>query len=221
MIAFVLVISSRMALLIMIAILFYKIICFNKNKKSLIILFAGLTFVTVMFMINPNLSNRFFHADKNKGIVENFKNWEPRLVIWSCVKDHLKNDDYNIFTGYGSETIANNKLVESYSTQITKIERRNYFLKKKFNPHNQYLSFLLSYGIISFLLYFLIIFHSLRFSNKSFLKGGVILAFFMFGLIESFFERQMGGYIFGLFLVIISRTQLRRDTFAIRNFSKN
>lgn len=213
MLAFVLVISSRMALLIMISISIYRFSVFSKNKKSFIVFFSGLTIIVLMFVLNPNLSNRFFHLDKNKGMVENFKNWEPRLVIWSCAKDLLQNDEYNLLSGYGSETIVNKKLVERYAERISKKLRRNYFLKKRFNPHNQYFSFLLSYGLISLILYLVIIFYSIKLSNKNFLIGGMILSVILFGLIESFFERQMGGYIFGLFLIIITKTQTRTNTF--------
>lgn len=213
MLAFVLVISSRIALLIMIAISVYRFSTFSKNKKSFISFFSGLIFIVLMFVLNPNLSNRFFHLDKSKGMVENFKNWEPRLVIWSCAKDLLQNDKYNLLSGYGSETIVNKKLVERYAEMISKKQRRNYFLKKRFNPHNQYFSFLLSYGLISLILYLVIIFYSIKLSNKNFLIGGMILSVFLFGLIESFFERQMGGYIFGLFLIIMTKTQTRTNTF--------
>lgn len=212
---FVLVVSSRMALLIMITVLFYRYLLFNKSKKAFIGLFAGISFIVLLFILNPNLSNRFFHLNRDKGIIENFKNWEPRLVIWSCVNNLIQDDqeNYNLFLGFGSEYITNNKLVECYSSQIEKKGRRNYFLKSRFNAHNQFLTFLMAYGLVALLLFLAIFIIPLIYRKKSLLKGSIILAVFMFGLIESFLSRQMGSYILGILLVIVVSFKYKNEQF--------
>lgn len=204
--SFVLLISSRMALIIIIVLLIFYFLKFSKNVKTLYGVGLGLMFVAFTFALNPNLSNRFFHLNRSKGLVENFKNWEPRLVIWDCASNIVKDKEFNSFFGFGSVEKTNEKLTECYATNIDKKGRRAYFLKVRFNTHNQYLTFLLSFGALGLIFFLLILITSLMPIRKSFLNNGLTSAILLFCLIESFLERQTGGYIFAFFLTITFMT---------------
>jgi len=95
------------------------------------------------------------------------------------------------------------KLVSCYNVLISKEDKREYFVEEKFNPHNQYFDFLLSYGIIALLLFLgFLITLSLKNSN-SYYKMSLILTIVVFAFIESFFQRQIGGYLFAIIFILI------------------
>ncbi|OAB80220.1 O-antigen ligase family protein [Cochleicola gelatinilyticus] len=203
-IVFVLLISSRIAIILLL-ILFLLKIFYTKKKLEYGLFFIGIiAIVSGAFLVNKNLGERFFYtqsSDSGKSYIELFKSWEQRVVIWDCNYQILKNDT-PVFTGNGFYE-TKNKLVACYDTTIERKEKRAYFLLKRFNPHNQFADFILSYGVIAFLL-FTAIFISLLLKNRnSYYRTGLLLSIAAFAFIECFFQRQMGGYIFSMIFILI------------------
>lgn len=201
---FTLLISSRIAIILLLLLL-VLLIFYSQKKKQYIIFFVCVFAITIAaFKFNKNLGERFFYtqsSESKKSYVELFLAWEPRAVIWEC--------NYNILMNQTPLLIGNgfyatkDKLVSCYNGLIKKEDKRRYFVAERFNPHNQYFDFLLSYGIIAFLLFAALFARMLINHKKSYYKMAMILTIMAFALIESFFQRQMGAYLFAIIFILI------------------
>ena len=83
---------------------------------------------------------------------------EPRFLIWKYSYEILK--ETNLITGNGySKTIE--KLVNKYKN-IPQEKKRNWFIDKEFNTHNQYLDILISQGILATLIFLVFLFQAFK-----------------------------------------------------------
>lgn len=203
-ILFTLLISSRIAIILLL-LLFILLIFYSNKKKQYIIFFICVLALTIgAFKLNKNLGERFFYtqsSESKKSYVELFLAWEPRAVIWECNYNLLKNETA-LLTGNGFYAVKD-KLVTCYNGLIVNEDKRNYFIEERFNPHNQYLDFLLSYGIFAFVLFpaiFIIIYLK---NKKSYYKMALLLTIMAFAFIESIFQRQIGAYLFTIIFILI------------------
>ena len=118
---FVLLISSRIAVFLLI-ILAITSGFYTKQKLKMLFTLFGLAIVLITaFSINKNLGERFFYTqseDSNKSYIELAKTWEPRFVIWSCAMDIGKNET-NLWLGNGFYK-TKDKLVNCYDRTISK-----------------------------------------------------------------------------------------------------
>lgn len=124
---------------------------------------------------NPDMNQRF-----------------PRAIIWESSFHIIKN---NFFKGVG---VANtNKELHKRYTEI----RFGKGMKKHLNAHNQFIeTFLASgiFGFLSLLAVFVYLFkNAIKNKDKHFLH--VLITITLYCLIESYFESQMGLYIFIMF----------------------
>lgn len=150
---FILMVAARMATISLIVIgVFYFI--FKKRYKQLLYFgAAALALLFVAIISNPNLKNRIFYADKKKNFVEKVQAWEPRVVIWGCTFSSLSDTDFNYLFGFASSNEVQGKLLECYDESIEREGKRDYFLREKFNPHNQYFDILLLTGFLGLFLF--------------------------------------------------------------------
>jgi len=203
-IGFVLLISSRVAILLLI-ILFLLKIFYTKNRKEHLFFFIGIIgIIVVAFALNKNLQERFFYSHNsktNKSYLEQIKVWEPRFVIWGCNYSISQNEDF-LLTGLGFYK-TKELLVSCYDNDIKKEDKRNYFIKERFNTHNQFIDFLLGSGIIGFLIFSTLLVLLFYRNKKSYFKTALFISIFAFAFIESFFHRQLGGYIFAIICILI------------------
>ena len=204
--AFLLLISARMGILTsMVVILFYTI----RERGKLRIFWLSFLAVAVFFGIfnNKNLIQRF-KADKKKTLMENIKIWEPRYVIWSCGNNVLHSDSFSWLRGTSSFEETTQRLQNCYTNFITNESKKQWFLTEKFNTHNQYLGFLLTFGIIGATLFLTITLYPLilgQWNNTMIIA--LIVSITFFGLVENYFERQLGAYLFGLFLYFAKKEE--------------
>lgn len=214
-IGFVLLISSRIAILLLLVLFFLKIF-YAKRKKIYVFFFLGVAgLVFIAFLLNKNLNERFFyaHSAKQKSYVELFMEWEPRVVIWECNYDILQREDY-LLTGLGFY-VTKDLLVECYDEVIEKERRKKYFMSRRFNPHNQYVDFLMSAGILSTALFVWMFMVMLYRNRRSYFRASLIISLASLALIESYFHRQLGAYIFAMVLILVlfqtSKTHTKRE----------
>lgn len=200
---FVLLISSRLAIILLVLLFFLRIF-YSRHKKKYSFFLLGISIIVIgAFMLNKNLQERFFYTQtpEDQSYVELFKRWEPRVVIWNCSKEILTEKDALSF-GLGFYK-TKDFLVECYSKSIENQSRREYFISKRFNAHNQFLDLLLSAGILSLLLFLLFFIVVIKNNYKDFYKMSLIVSMLFFVAIECVFHRQLGGYYFGIFLVLV------------------
>lgn len=130
-----------------------------------------------------------------------------RVNIWECSVSILK-DNYFLGVGIGDKE---DKLIECYTANPEKYKRA---ISSKMNTHNQYLSLMLSSGIIC-----LILFLALQFINLKFAFKYQDILFILFTILilinftfESMLHRIYGIYFFSLFnSFFILRNQLLLD----------
>jgi O-antigen ligase len=159
----------------------------HKKIVLSIIIFAVL--ISVSFRI-PSMLNRFNEIRVwASGQTTTDNTISQRLVILNC---SLQLFSDNLWTGTGSRNFQKG-LNEHYASE------GNFLLKdRNYNPHNQFLSEGINYGIFMLLVFvvcLLIIFRNMVHKEEGIYFTIAILLFF---LSESLLERQMGVYFFGL-----------------------
>lgn len=170
------------------------------TKIGIAFIFALL--VAIAFGLSDNLMSRMRITndwDETKALIQDY---EPRFVIWPCATEIVENET-NLFIGLNGYEELEEKLTDCYASSIEKEDKRDYYLTRKFNTHNQFLDFLLVGGIFPFLL-LLLLFLQGWFSGNPFEFKIILLMFFLFFLVENVLHRQLGCYLFGIFVALYS-----------------
>lgn len=205
-VSFILLVSARMALLSLVFIGIYNLLFLRKYKVLIIGAIAGSLFLSFTFVLNKNLQNRFLYNNRASSFIENFKKWEPRVEIWSCVYNIY--DDHSLsekLFGFRSFNTTNDELVKCYSTSIIDLTKKKWFLKIKYNTHNQFFDFLMSVGFIGFLIFTSFLIISLHANRKDRINFSLILTFVFIFIVENCFHRQIGVYLFAMILILVSK----------------
>jgi len=194
-------ISSRSALLIAVVVFLTTIIYKLKPLNSLLLAVGvGLILSSIIFT-NKNLSSRFLYSEDSvrSSFVDKIKTHEPRYDIWKFSGQIFK-EEKPYFFGIGTFK-TQELLVSKY--QLMPIEKRkNWFIKRNFNTHNQYIDITLSYGIIGLLIFLIFIKEIVKFSFKNIYSLNLVISLILFLIVENIFHRQLGSFIFALTLVL-------------------
>ncbi len=207
---FTYLIVARLSMLLILLFFFFKFI-FSTEKKTVLILvlFIATFFVTLIF--NNNFQKRFHIQSTLEETKKVFSNQEPRVVIWDCgFTDLLSDKEANLLLGYKNPKNIQSNLNDCYEHKIENISKREYYLATEFNTHNQFLDFFLQGGIIGLLLFttlFIYSIYTLRHSKTAVL---ILFSFFLFCFFENILHRQLGAYLFGIFIPLyFSKTILK------------
>ncbi|MNJ86850.1 O-Antigen ligase [compost metagenome] len=210
-IIFIIAISARLsfvsiALIFVIFILFYSKV--NRLKKT-IFLIGLFSIITLSFLSNKNLSERFNIKNGINATVQSLKNSEPRVIIWNCAFKMTQND-FNIFIGKKSYTEIKQFFHDCYGDSIKNdFQKRAFFQTRNYNSHNSFIEFYLIGGIIGllvFLSFFVYLIYNYRISFPDF---GIILALFLFCFVENIMQRQVGCYMFSIITFILLNNKLQ------------
>lgn len=202
-ISFSIYISARLGILLsIIAILFF--VLRSKHIKTWAKLsLGGLFLISILLSLtlSKGLMSRMHLSDDVNNKLAYTKDYEPRFVIWPCsVK--LITKDISWISGAKNYEETKVKLSECYNNSIEKLDKREYYLKQRFNTHNQFLDFFLIGGILPFLLLFSVFVHVWFSSKYSFETKLLFLFFFFFFFVENVLYRQLGCYLFGTFAAL-------------------
>ena len=195
------VISSRSALIIL-AVVFLTTTIYQLSPLNslLLIITAGLIFSTIIFT-NKNLSSRFLYSEDSirSSFIDKIKTHEPRYDIWKFSGQIFK-EEKPYFFGIG--TFKTQELLKS-KYQLMPIEKRkNWFIERSFNTHNQYIDIALSYGIIGLFIFLIFVREIVKFSLKNIQSFNLVISLLLFLIVENIFHRQLGSFIFALTLVL-------------------
>jgi len=203
---FILLISARISiitlfLLAVIYLLFYTKISWYKKGASLIsfIVLFGIIIVT-----SKNISERFFIKNSLEESLKVASDYEPRIVIWNCASNMCKNTNFNVLLGFEGYKIIEQNFVNCYAVTIENQSKKEYFLEEKFNSHNQFIDFYLVGGLIALILFlgfFIKLFFEIR---NNFFQTGIVITFLLFFCVENIFYRQLGCYLFGIFILFLA-----------------
>lgn len=194
-------IASRSAIAIAFLTLTTSIIYNIKNKYRIgFLLTMSIVFLAIIFN-SKTLSKRFLYSDDSirPSFIEKIKTHEPRYDIWKFSTQIFKEEKPYVF---GIGTFRTQELLVS-KYQLMPIEKRkNWFMERNFNTHNQYLDIVISFGLIGLFVFLFLLKEIIVLCYKNIYSANLILSLVLFLLIENVFHRQLGSFIFALTLAI-------------------
>ncbi|MCK9612036.1 MAG: O-antigen ligase family protein [Bacteroidales bacterium] len=175
-------------------------------KKTLLIITSLLLLVILTFSI-PSLNKRFGEITSwISGNTDYNNTLSQREIITSC---SLKVFSKNILSGTGSKNFQQ-ELNNCYRDKGWPI-----CVERNYNPHNQFLSIGINYGIFFMLLFIACLYFIFRkvihHPEARYYTIAIIIIFFS----ESFLERQMGVYFFGLFSLLFYNINMQKSILSI------
>lgn len=192
----VLFLAARIAFITGAIFLFIWIINFKLLWwKKLTLTFSAFALIVLVCFVVPSLKNRLSEIVSWKTDQTSYTDsFSQRTIILDC---SLRVFSENILWGTGSRN-SQQQLNNCYCSdgwQAGSVQN--------FNPHNQYLSIGIKYGLVMMLVFITCLF--IIFRKIFYLPEGKYfgLAIILFFLSESMLERQMGGYFFGLISLLL------------------
>ena len=197
---FLILISSRSAILIAFVVLTTSFIYNSKSIKRTIVLISTISVFLIMIFNNKTLSKRFLYADDSvrQSFIEKIKTHEPRYDIWRF-SAQIFEEQGSYILGLGTYK-TQELLIDKYKIMPIK-KRSDWFIKRNFNTHNQYLDITLSYGFIGLMIFMVFIKEIIFSSYKNIYSFNLIISLILFLFIENLFHRQLGAFIFSLIIV--------------------
>jgi O-antigen ligase len=194
-------ISSFMSLSISLLFLLFSFISLLRRRKWRVIIILTTLLISLLLLIMPLFNKKV--SDFGGGSMINRINWmfvkgkgdTSRPENWKSVLKVVKN---NFLFGIGSDG------------GISQLQKYRYKYSEAFiyrhNAHNQYLEFLLRYGIVGLCLYlyilFLLVKKSILSEDKNF--KWFLLVFILSSITESYLQRQIGITFFIFYAVLYS-----------------
>ena len=200
------IVSSRSSILI--AFILFSISAFymlNKSLRYLFIAFISLTFLLII-LNNKTLSKRFLYSDDTtrETLLDKIKTHEPRYDIWKYSGQIFIEENPYIL---GIGTYKTQKLL-SDKYKMIKIERRkNWFIERNFNTHNQYFDLAISFGITGLFIFLFFINNIVSNTLKNIYSLNLVTSLFLILLIENLFHRQLGSFLFSLIIILAIHLQ--------------
>jgi O-antigen ligase len=131
--------------------------------------------------------------------IEKIKTHEPRYDIWKF-STQIFNECKPYFFGIGTYK-TQQMLIKKY--KLMPIEKRkNWFIERNFNTHNQYLDIIISYGCVGLILFLILLKEIILLVYKNIYSANLIISLILFLMIENIFHRQLGSFIFALTIVL-------------------
>ena len=198
---FVFLIAGRIAVVSVLFIIIYYVFTFLKSYMRYVAALLILLLTSVVVLTNNNLSQRIFHSDDNfrTSYFEKIEMHEPRFLIWKYSFEILKQTNLITGNGYSNTT---EKLVNKYNN-IPQQKKKNWFINKEFNTHNQYLDILISQGILAGLLFLIFLSQAFKLAKESHTKLLLLISMLIYMTVYNNFHRLIGVYLFALILIVI------------------
>lgn len=204
---FMYIIVARLSLFLLIIYLIIKTI--NYLKLSLVKSVLGFLTIFILmfgaFSLNKNIKNRLHIEASYSETIKVLKNQEPRFVIWDCFFSQINNKNFNVYFGYNNRKSIQEELNGCYKERIDNVSKRDYYVDTEFNTHNQFFDIFLEGGILGlslFLALFMFLVYSFR---ENFNASFILLSFILFFIFENLVHRQLGAYLFGIFIPLFHK----------------
>lgn len=204
-VVFILIIASKMAVMLLIALLLLRLLYGKTKKWGAVLVFAVVIFVVHListFEVEPNSISEENRQDNSfSGFISNTVTWEIRSEVWKCANEISRSEGF-VWFGLGYSK-TKDKLVDCYSSAISNEVKKEKFISERYNTHNQFIDFYLSSGFIAiaiFVLFLAVVFISVR---KGFFPTAMLLSLVFYCMVENVFHRQMGAYYIGFILIIL------------------
>ncbi|MDA9284717.1 O-antigen ligase family protein [Flavobacteriaceae bacterium] len=198
---FTFLIAGRIAVISVLFIIIYYVFTFLKSYMRYIAVLSIFVLISITAFTNNNLSKRLFHSEDNfrTTYFEKIEMHEPRFLIWKYSLEILK--ETNLITGNGYSKTTE-KLVNEYKN-ISQEKKRNWFIDKEFNTHNQYLDILISQGVLAALIFIVFLVQLFKVAKKSHTNILLLTSMLIYMTVYNNFHRLIGVYLFSLILIVI------------------
>lgn len=198
---FTFLIAGRIAVISVLFVIIYYVFTFLKSYMRYIAVLSIFVLISITAFTNNNLSKRLFHSEDNfrTTYFEKIEMHEPRFLIWKYSFEILK--ETNLITGNGYSKTTE-KLVNEYKN-ISQEKKRNWFIDKEFNTHNQYLDILISQGVLAALIFIVFLVQVFKVAKKSHTNILLLTSMLIYMTVYNNFHRLIGVYLFSLILIVI------------------
>lgn len=210
--------GSKMSIVTLVLMVFISLFFLIKSIKKRIIIFFGVFIILlVIFESIPMIKVRFTQVmdanfDPPKDL--RYSSTNVRIAIYQCSFVNIQKAP--VF-GNGTRGYINGMRTyyRKYDTDIFK--KNDYF----FNSHNQYLSIVLSNGIVGFILFvlWLLVFLKSSVVIKDRLYLSLIVVYVIMFFTENLIERQTGNVLFCFLIILFYKNYI--DIFAKRKINNN
>jgi O-antigen ligase len=202
---FIFLMGSRVAFVILLAILLLRQF-YGPQMKLRLLIAAGVISIAsfVVFTSSNNFIKKYLLGTEitaDARFDEKPLHWDFRVLVWECGCD-LAVAEWSNLLGSGFKN-TNLKLAACYNERIKDDKTRAWFALQNPNTHNQFLDFHLSSGLVGILFFAGIILFLFRQHRNQFFPLASLLSIVLFGLAENFLYRQIGAYFFGFALIIL------------------
>jgi len=201
-VGFVLIITARMALISLVIILFALVFYSKKRLKASLGVVGGILILGFLLIsFNENLKKRFYLSTSKDFVLSERLVHEPRYHIWECASGMEQNTVSFLFGKGFEQTEA--ELVSCYQTRdkFYTEDQKQWFVRERFNTHNQYIEVYYAMGIIAFVCFIGFLFFVLTENRKNYYATALVLLLFLFLFSENLIHRQIGITYIGLTLV--------------------
>jgi len=177
--------TSRMALLLLIIFWGYVLVIYAKKIKYRILIISALSFIGFLAIANTVYKEK---------ITNTFSYWDsPRVYLWDNAYKVLKYSQ-NKFSGVG---IGDYYRLKRNPQDYISSQRGTY----GFNPHNQYLEFVITNGVFGLLFLFTILYLLfISYKNKNSFAFIIVVIISSFSFTECIFNRQFGVQLYAFFI---------------------
>lgn len=203
---FIFFIAARLSLITLIGVAIIYLLFYSglsAVKKAIIITVCFMVVFTALLSYK-NLSNRFFVTES----FQTMKDYEPRVVIWSCASEIIRSSDFNLIFGSKSYNWLQEQYLKCYEDSITNESKKVWFLDTKYNSHNQFIDSFLIGGFLGLGLFLFFIFSMMKNAIGNFYFFSIVISLTLFFLMENVLHRQLGCY---LTAIVFSITAKYRD----------
>ena len=203
-------IASRSAIILvlisLVSIVWAKLRSKQRSRVLFIILSVGLFAVLGSY----NLSQRFLYIEDNsrESYIEKVKTHEPRYLIWKAALS-IFNESESKISGLGFGKTQ--QLLRKEYKLIQPERKRNWFLTRDFNTHNQYFDILISTGFLGLALFIVFLAHLFIRAKYSIYNLNLFLVLILFMCIENSFHRTFGVFVFALMLALILKDSINKS----------
>lgn len=197
---FLLLMVSKVALLVLAIIVLVRQL-YSKKKVfryvgALMLLAAT---ITAIGLISKSVKSPNQQAQSS--FLQNTLTWEMRTTVWENAS-HIISSNPLLINGFGYKG-TKEKLVASYGSRIKEKQKQARFVANRYNSHNQFLDFYLSFGVFAVSLFTGVLLLLLYKNKKYFLPTSFLIVVICFCLVENVFHRQIGAYYIGFVLTAL------------------
>lgn len=204
--AFILFTASRIALIALLVLFIYRVL-FYRKKRDIIALVSMILLVGIAYTFSNDFRYKINQMATFKGLTYDNNDYGSVSVRVAKTKAAYYVWKKNIWFGAGIDDLKN-ELIKEYRSK--KIECWP-CAQRRYNPHNQYLSYLSGHGLVGLFLFFILILffgiQAIRGKNQLLLESLLVIIIFM--LTESLFERQKGITAVLFFLLFLNSIQIK------------